>query len=312
MPPANSRTILEDNVPAGAPDATESRLAAGTITNAMTVDVEDYFQVSAFEGHISRDDWENLPCRVEANTQRVMSLFDRHGVKATFFVLGWVCERFPQLIKDIVANGHELASHGYEHTRANTQDRETFADDVSRTRKLLEDTGGVQVRGYRAASFSIGRDNLWAHDVLLEAGYEYSSRIYPVRHDLYGVPDAPRFPFRREEGGLLEIPITTVKALIGNLPCGGGGYFRLLPFQYFKWAVNRVHRVDGRPSIFYFHPWEVDPEQPRQSQASWKSRFRHYNNLDKMEPRLERLLATFAWGRMDEAFADQEVALWSS
>ena len=277
------------------------------IRNAMTVDVEDYFQVSAFERHIDRSSWDELPCRVEANTDRVLALFAGNDVRATFFILGWVAERFPGLVRRIADAGHEVASHGFAHVRVTEQAPDEFARDVSRTKKLLEDASGRQVTGFRAASFSIGRDNLWALDTLAESGYRYSSSIYPVRHDLYGMPEAPRFPFRHGDGdgGILEVPITTVSIFDQNMPCGGGGYFRLLPYAYFRWALRRVHRRDKRPAVFYFHPWEIDPEQPRPPGIGFKTRFRHYVNLSKTEARLARLLGDFEWGRMDEIFLDQ-------
>lgn len=272
--------------------------------NAMTVDVEDYFQVSAFEGHIDRDDWDRIPCRVERNTERILDLFEARGARATFFVLGWVAERYPGLLRRMVASGHEVASHGFAHVRVTQQQPAEFHEDVERTKKILEDACGHEVRGFRAASFSIGRDNLWALDTLQEAGYHYSSSIYPVHHDLYGMPEAPRFPFRHREGGILEVPITTVPVLGRNLPCGGGGYFRLLPYGYSRWAFRRVNRREGRPAVFYFHPWEIDPGQPRQRGIGAKTRFRHYVNLGRMERRLERLLGDFRWDRMDAVFLD--------
>jgi len=227
------------------------------VTNAMSVDVEDYFHVSAFENSISREDWEDLAPRVHTNTRRIMDLFERHGVSATFFTLGWVAERHPELITDMVARGHEVASHGYCHVRATQQDAAEFRADVARTKKILEDISGQRVQGYRAASFSIGRENLWALDVLAEEGHTYSSSIYPVHHDLYGMPEASRVPFRHGSTQMLEIPVSTVSVFGRNVPCGGGGYFRLLPYAYFRWALSRLNG-DGIPSIFYFHPWEVE------------------------------------------------------
>ena len=267
----------------------------------MTVDVEDYFQVSALAPHFDRGTWDAQPCRVERNVQRLLALFAESGAHATFFTLGWIAERYPQLVRDIVAGGHELASHGYGHQRASEQSREVFADDVQRAKALLEDLGGKPVLGYRAPSFSIGMGNLWAFDVLLEAGYRYSSSVYPVQHDHYGMPDAPRFPYESRPG-LLEIPITTTRLLGRNLPAGGGGYFRLAPYELSRWAIRRVNALDQRPAIFYFHPWEIDPEQPRVLEASLKTRFRHYVNLDKTETRLGQLLQDFRWGRVDEVF----------
>lgn len=279
-----------------------------SIRNAMSVDVEDYFQVSAFESHIPRSSWDNIPPRVERNTDRVLALFDEAGIKATFFMLGWVAERFPSLVRRIVEQGHELASHGFEHTRVIHQTPDEFRMDIRRTKSLLEDTGGVPVRGYRAASYSIGASNLWALGVLAEEGYIYSSSVYPIEHDLYGMPEAPRFKFRPSGAApLLEVPITTVRALGRNFPAGGGGYFRLLPYGLSRWAINRVNAAEGQPSVFYFHPWEIDPEQPRQTGVSFRTRLRHYLNLTRTERRLERLLRDFRWGRMDEVFLGNEV-----
>ncbi len=277
-------------------------LAAATPKNALTVDVEEYFQVAAFEQTIQRDRWDATESRVEFSTARVLDLFATHGTTATFFVLGWIAERHPALVRRIVAEGHELASHGYDHTRVHQFTPEQFREDVSRTKGLLEDISGVTVRGYRAPSYSINGRNLWALEVLAETGHVYSSSIYPIRHDLYGMPEAPRFPFRIRPGEILEIPVTTVKFGRNNYPCGGGGYFRLLHYGAFRWMLRRVNEQDGQPGLFYFHPWEVDPGQPRVQDAPLKSRFRHYLNLDSMHSRLERLLADFEWGRMDEVF----------
>lgn len=274
-----------------------------TIVNAMTVDVEDYFHVGAFENDISRDDWDSLPCRVEENTRKALDLFERNNVKATFFILGWVCERYPQLIREIHKNGHEIASHSIGHHRVTDLSKADFIDDITRSKKLLEDTIGAAVIGYRAPSFSIGEKNIWALDCLREAGYLYSSSIYPIRHDHYGMPSAPRFAFTPiENSEFLEMPVTTVEVMGNKFPCGGGGYFRLLPYGLSKMAMQRVNQRDGEACIFYFHPWEIDPEQPRQEQASLKSRFRHYTNLDVMEKKIERLLREFEWGRMDEIY----------
>ena len=275
------------------------------ITNAMTVDVEDYLHVSAFEKHIRRQDWDGLPCRVESNTDRVLALFADHDVKATFFMLGWVAERYPELVRRIVAAGHELASHGYSHVRVTQQNPHEFREDVVRTKHLLEDLSGLEIRGYRAASYSIGAGNLWALEVLQETGHRYSSSIYPIRHDLYGMPSAPRFPFYPNAGGeLLEIPVTTVELFNQKLPCGGGGYFRLLPYGWSCWAMRRVNDHDRQACIFYFHPWEIDPDQPRQQGIGLKTRIRHYTNLAVMEQRLRRLMGEFNWGRMDQVFLD--------
>ena len=280
--------------------------ASHMITNALTVDVEDYFQVSAFEPHIDRRDWEAIPCRVERNMDRILQLFSGRGVKATFFTLGWIAERYPAMVRRLITEGHEVASHGYEHTRVTQQDPARFRQDVRRTKALLEDLSGTEVKGYRAASYSIGADNLWALDVLHEEGYRYSSSIYPIHHDLYGMPDAPRFAFRTRPEGILEIPVTTSQLGGRKLPCGGGGYFRLLPYRVSRWAMRRVNRADGEPCLFYFHPWEIDPDQPRQAGVSMKTRIRHYLNLGRTEARLKRLLDDFHWDRMDRVFLGRE------
>jgi polysaccharide deacetylase family protein (PEP-CTERM system associated) len=275
----------------------------GRLVNAMSVDVEDYFQVQALAGAISREDWEQQPRRVEVNTNRILDQFDSHGVKATFFTLGWVAERHPTLVRRIVADGHELASHGSEHRRADDQTPETFRQDIRRSKTILEDIGGVGVCGYRAPTFSIGDRNLWAFRILAEEGYAYSSSVYPMKRDYYGMPSAPRFAFYPLQGHPLEeYPITTVRLAGRNLPGGGGGFFRLLPYVLSRAAINRINRSDRQPAIFYFHPWEIDPLQPRVGSLGLKSRFRHYLNLHKTVDRLERLLADFAWDRMDRVF----------
>ena len=277
-----------------------------SVVNAMTVDVEDYFQVSAFEKAVMRGEWDNLEHRVEQNTHRILDLFDRHQVKATFFTLGWVAERYPQLIRRIVDNGHELASHGYQHTRVSEQTPQQFRQDLKTSRQILEDVGGQPIVGYRAASYSIGAKNLWALEVLEDEGYRYSSSIYPVKHDLYGMPNAPRFAFHPDNApNLLEIPVTTLKVLDRNVPCGGGGFFRLYPYQFSKWAYRHINEREKQSGIFYFHPWEIDPEQPRQKNLSFKSRFRHYLNLDRMQSRLNSLLADFAWNTMQNVFLNK-------
>lgn len=283
------------------------------ISNAMTIDVEDYFQVSAFEGRIGRDDWDRHELRVEGNMDRILELLDRHDVKATFFILGWVAERYPAMVRRVAELGHEVASHGWDHTRVIHQTPEQFRADVTRTRQVLEDAAGQPLSGYRAASFSIGRSNLWALDVLGEAGYRYSSSIYPIVHDLYGMPEAPRTPFHLKPGGILEIPITTVAALGRNIPSGGGGYFRLLPYAVYHWTLSRVNGRDRMPGIFYFHPWEIDPDQPRVEGARLKSRLRHYTNLSRMQAKIERLLREFSWDRMDRVFGvgQREYPVWS-
>jgi polysaccharide deacetylase family protein (PEP-CTERM system associated) len=277
------------------------------IRNAMTCDVEDYFQVSAFAPYIDRASWPGRECRVEANMDRILALFERTGVRATFFTLGWIAERYPNVVKRIVAGGHELASHGYGHLRASDQTRAEFDNDIRSAKALLEDIGGQEVLGYRAPSFSIGRDNLWALDALLEAGYRYSSSIYPVQHDHYGMPEAPRFAFYPNgTDGLLEVPISTVQMMGRNLPAGGGGYFRLLPYALSRWMMAKVNQDDRQPALFYFHPWEIDTEQPRPEGVGAKSRFRHYVNIERMESRIEALARDFAWDRMDRIFLNQK------
>lgn len=291
------------HVPGAAPPAIRERRAPTrpAITNALTIDVEDYFQVSAFAPYIARSDWDTRECRVERNMQRILDLLDTQRAKATFFTLGWIAERHPQLVREIVGRGHELASHGYGHERASDLTPAAFLEDVHRAKQLLEDLSGVEVQGYRAPSFSIGVGNLWAFDTLSRAGYRYSSSIYPIRHDHYGMPDSPRFAYRVNEQ-LLEIPVTTVRLWNRNLPSSGGGYFRLLPYALSRWLLGRVNRVDQEPAIFYFHPWEIDAEQPRVAGIDAKSRFRHYVNIGRMEARLQQLLADFRWGRMDDIF----------
>ncbi len=275
--------------------------------NAMTVDVEDYFQVSAFEANIQRSQWDGLPHRVEQNTQRILDLFAQHQVKATFFTLGWVAERYPQLVRRIVDEGHELASHGYQHTRVTEQTPGQFREDLRISRQILEDIGGQPILGYRAASYSICAKNLWALEVLEDEGFQYSSSIYPVKHDLYGMPEAPRFAYRPDNAPkLLEIPITTLKILDRNIPCGGGGFFRLYPYQFSKWAYRHLNKHENQSGIFYFHPWEIDPEQPRQHDLSFKTRFRHYLNLDRMQNRLNSLLTDFAWDTMQSVFLTKQ------
>lgn len=291
-------------------DIIESR--TDKLVNAMTVDVEDYFQVSAFESRVKREEWDQFPCRVERNMHRILELFDAHQTRATFFTLGWIAERYPNVIREAADAGHEIASHGFAHVRASEQTQEEFSQDVSRSKKLLEDVSGCSVRGFRAASFSIGRENMWALDTLQDAGYTYSSSIYPVHHDHYGMPEAPRFAFCHRENGLMEIPITTVSVMNQNLPCGGGGYFRLLPYLYTKWALGRVNRREGESSVFYFHPWEIDPEQPRFSNLTLKTRIRHYTNLGEMESRLTRLLQDFRWDRLDKVFLEPRTELQES
>jgi len=279
-------------------------MSNGPIVNVMTVDVEDYFQVQAFAGVIRRADWDAIAPRVEKNVERILEKFAGAGVHATFFTLGWIAERHPAMVRRIVAAGHELASHGHGHALVDSLDAGSFRADIHRARAVLEDIGGVAVQGYRAPTFSIGPRTPWAHQVLADEGYRYSSSTFPIRHDLYGDPDAPRFAYRPAGAALWELPMTTVRVLERNLPCAGGGYFRLLPYRLFRHGLRRFNRAERRPGIFYFHPWEVDPEQPRTAGASRLARFRHTVNLAAMSGRLDRLLGDFAWDRVDRVFAD--------
>jgi polysaccharide deacetylase family protein (PEP-CTERM system associated) len=276
-------------------------MLAPAITNALTIDVEDYFQVSAFAPYIRRNEWDSRECRVERNVDRILEMLATQSTHATFFTLGWVAERYPQLIHRIVAGGHELASHGYGHQRASDLSPAEFLEDVSRAKKILEDLGGAPVLGYRAPSFSIGTGNLWAFDSLAQAGYRYSSSVYPIKHDHYGMPDSPRFAYKLPSG-LIEVPVTTVRMGQRNLPSSGGGYFRLLPYPVSRWLLRRVNREDRQAAVFYFHPWEIDAGQPRVAGIDAKTRFRHYVNIPRMEGRLQQLLADFRWGRMDQIF----------
>jgi polysaccharide deacetylase family protein (PEP-CTERM system associated) len=279
--------------------------AAGAppIVNALSVDVEDYYQVGAFARRIARSDWDGYPSRVQANTETLLDLFEGARVRATFFVLGWIAERHPGLVGAIAARGHEVASHGYSHTDVSSQSPAAFRADVRRTRALLEDISGTAVRGYRAANFSIGRANDWAFAVLEEEGYAYSSSVYPMWHDRDVIRLRRRGPFTPEPAaGLLEIPLTSVPLLGLQLPCSGGGYFRLLPYRVSRWALRRVNAREKRPFVFYVHPWEIDPEQPRITGLPLKSRLRHYVNLARVEGRLRRLLEEFRWDRVDKVF----------
>jgi peptidoglycan-N-acetylglucosamine deacetylase len=272
--------------------------------NALSVDVEEWFQVGAFETVIDRADWESLVPRVVRNTDRVLGLFERAGVRATFFTLGWVAERHPALIRRIADAGHELASHGWDHKRVFTMDAAGFRADLARARVAIENASGQEVTGYRAPSFSIDARTPWAHEVLVEEGYAYSSSIAPVVHDHYGWREAPRFAFRPVANAqLIELPVTTVELAGRRMVAGGGGFFRLLPYRFSDWAIGRVNRVDERPAVFYFHPWEIDPGQPRVAGAPLKSRLRHYTNLEVMEAKLFKLLNSYRWGRTDEVAA---------
>lgn len=293
------------NAPAALPEADTGR----RIVNGLSVDVEDWFQVGAFEHVIDRSDWDQLALRVEDNVAAILDQFARARVKATFFTLGWIAERKPALIRRIADAGHEIASHGYDHTRVFTFTPAQFKADIDRARKLLEDISGHAIKGYRAPSFSIDARTPWAHAILAEQGYAYSSSVAPVAHDHYGWPEAPRFAFRPLAGApFVEIPVTT--ALLGSrrLAAGGGGFFRVLPYAFSRWAIRQVNGRSVQPAIFYFHPWEVDPGQPRVVQAPLRSRLRHYTHLAKMERKLERLLREFAWGRIDAIAAREGLA----
>ena len=271
--------------------------------NALTIDVEDYFQVSALAPYIARSEWDAQDCRVEKNVDRILVLLEEYATRATFFTLGWVAERYPQLVRRIVDNGHELASHGFAHQRASEQSPEAFFSDIQLAKIVLEDLGGVEVTGYRAPSFSSGHANPWAFECIERAGYRYSSSVYPIRHDHYGMPDAPRFTHDVREG-LIEVPLTTMRLFGRNWPAGGGGYFRLMPYTMSRWLLRRVNHVDHQPAIFYFHPWEIDPDQPRVPGIDARTRFRHYVNLHRTERRLRQLLFDFDWGRVDEVLVE--------
>jgi len=274
------------------------------LVNALTIDVEDYFQVSAFAPYIQRADWDARECRVERNVGRILDMLAAQKTHATFFTLGWIAQRYPHLVRRIADEGHEVASHGYGHERVSDLTPEAFAHDIRTAKHLLEDIAGVAVTGYRAPSFSIGQGNLWALDVLQQEGYRYSSSIYPIQHDHYGMPDAPRFAHRIRPD-LIEVPPTTLRMFNRNLPSSGGGYFRLFPYALSRWMLRQVNQNDQQPAIFYFHPWEIDAAQPRVAGIDARTRFRHYVNIPRMEQRLQRLLQDFQWGRMDHIFLNQ-------
>jgi polysaccharide deacetylase family protein (PEP-CTERM system associated) len=279
------------NQPAG-PAAANRR-----IVNAMTVDVEDYFHVSLFDGVVARSSWDQIESRVSANTHRLLDLFDEFAVSGTFFVLGWIAERDPALVRAIAARGHEIASHGYAHRLVYDQTPTAFRDDVRRAKQLLEDATGASVEGYRAPSFSVTARSLWALEILIEEGHAYDASIFPIRHDRYGIPESPRHPYSIERGrtSITEVPGSTVRIGPVNLPIAGGGYFRLLPYGWTRWGIARLNTIEQKPAIFYVHPWEIDPDQPRLP-AGWVGRFRHYHNLDKTEGRLRALLGEFRFG----------------
>jgi len=292
------------------PAATERPLV-----NGLSVDVEDWFQVGAFETVIARDAWDSIAMRVAGNVDRILDLFAEAGVKATFFTLGWVAQRNPALIRRIAEAGHEIASHGYDHARVFTLSRAQFAADIRKARAILEDAAGVAVTGYRAPSFSIDQRTPWAFAELAEQGYAYSSSVAPVVHDHYGWPAAPRFAFRPlPQAALIELPVTTAMLGRWRVAAGGGGFFRVLPYAFSRWAIRQVNRREARPAVFYFHPWEIDPDQPRLADAPLRSRLRHYTGLARMADKLRALLTEFRWGRMDalaqrEAMRAEEFAL---
>jgi polysaccharide deacetylase family protein (PEP-CTERM system associated) len=272
----------------------------GAIVNGLSVDVEDWFQVGAFEDVIERDQWGGLVDRVDRNVREILDLFDEVEAKATFFTLGWVAQRHGALLREVAARGHEIASHGWDHRRVFTMDRASFAEDIRKAREAIEDASGSRVTGYRAPSFSIDQRTPWAFMELVEQGYAYSSSVAPVAHDHYGWPEAPRFAFKPLPWApLIEIPVTTALFAGKRLAAGGGGFFRVLPYAFSRWAIRQVNRTEQRPAVFYFHPWEIDPGQPRVAGAPLKSRLRHYTKLDQMAPKLRQLIRDFAWGRMD-------------
>jgi polysaccharide deacetylase family protein (PEP-CTERM system associated) len=278
--------------------------------NALSVDVEDWFQVGAFERVIAKADWDNLAQRVERNSDAVLALFDQAQVKGTFFTLGWVAHRYPALIRRIVAAGHEIASHGWDHDRVFTMAPDAFRADLRRAHLAIADAAGVAPTGYRAPSFSIDARTPWAHAILAEEGYAYSSSVAPLAHDHYGWPEAPRFAFRPLAGSsFLELPVTTVELAGRRMAAGGGGFFRLLPYRFSSWAIGRVNRAEQRPAIFYFHPWEIDPGQPRVTAAPLRSRLRHYSRLSAMRPKLLKLLKQHRWGRTDQVAACEAARL---
>lgn len=282
--------------------------------NALTIDVEDYFQVTAFEKYIRREDWDSYPCRVEDNTKRIMEMLDRYSVKATFFVLGWVAERYPALVRTIQGNGHEIACHGYGHNLVYMIGPERFREDVRRAKAVLEDICGEKVPGYRAPSYSITRQSLWAFDILIEEGFSYDSSIFPVRHDTYGIPGAERFPhfIHRPSGKIFEFPLSTREINLPGkayrLPVAGGGYLRLFPLWVIKSSIEHINRAEGQPAVLYFHPWEIDPGQPRIKGAGLRSRLRHYSNLHKTMDKADHLISAFRFAPMGKVISGEGMA----
>jgi polysaccharide deacetylase family protein (PEP-CTERM system associated) len=278
------------------------------VVNAISVDVEDYYQVEAFSNLISRDKWDTYPSRVAGNNEKILRLFDEHGIKGTFFVLGCVAERDPGIVNEIHAQGHEVACHGFSHRMILKQSRSIFKQETQKAKDLLEDIIGEKVKGYRAATYSITKNNLWALEILMDSGFEYDSSIFPIRHDRYGISDFRREPclIRNGDRSIKEFPISTSRLLGGNLPVSGGGYFRLYPYMLTRWGLSSVN-AEGLPFVFYLHPWEVDPAQPKIEGLGVATRFRHYINLDKTENKLKKLLDDFKLDRMDKVLDLQEL-----
>ena len=296
-----------DRAPRTNPPPAPTDVARRTpVLNAMSIDVEDYFHVSVFDGIVPRATWSEMESRVCANTRKLLDIFDEFTVRSTFFVLGWVAERHPDLVREIAARGHEIASHGYAHRLVYDQTPAAFRADVHRAKSILEDAAGCRIGGYRAPSYSVTPRSLWALDVLIEEGHTYDASIFPIRHDRYGIPVSPRapFPIRREPGTLMEVPGSTVRLGPLNLPIAGGGYFRILPYRWTRWGIERLNGGEGEPAVFYLPPWEVDPGQPR-LQAGWLGRFRHYRNLDQTETRLRALLTDFRFGTVAMVLKDR-------
>lgn len=279
--------------------------------HGMSVDVEDYYHAWAITSLIGKKGWTDWPSRVADSTMRILDLFDSREIKATFFTLGWVAEREPLLVREIVARGHELASHGYHHDKVFELTPEAFLEDVRKTRRLLEDLASVAVRGYRAPSFSIDERCWWAYDVLAEAGYAYSSSLHPIRHDHYGMPDAPLTPFRPDGGAMLEIPVAVIDWRGRRISCAGGGHFRILPYRWSRWCFGRLHAENDRTGVFYLHPWEIDPDQPRVPNLPPRSRFRHYTGQGRMARKLDRMLGELGWDRLDRLVDFESAPPWS-